>query len=354
MRDAGVFMSRTGIVRDDFYKKHINGYSHPECPERLDTIYEMLDQPEMNGLFKKILPREATVQEITAIHTPYYYQTISETSQRSTTTHLDADTSAGPDTFRAAKLAAGGFLNLLELIQDGVLENGIALVRPPGHHAESNHAMGFCIFNNIAIGAQNLIKKFGLKKILIVDWDLHHGNGTQHSFYENPQILYFSTHQFPYYPGTGNFNEFGSEKGRGFTVNVPLHAGFGDEDFIAIFKKILMPVAQEFSPDFILVSAGFDIHCNDPLGEMRVTPHGFATLTRMLMDCAQEVCRGKLAMVLEGGYGLNGLRDSVHAVVLELSHKSHSKAVTSKRTEEIDLVIKRVKNIHQEFWRCFS
>jgi acetoin utilization deacetylase AcuC-like enzyme len=347
-------MSKTGVVRDDFYKKHINGYFHPECPERLEAIYEMLDHPEMNGLFKKIFPREASEKEITAVHTPAYYRTVSETALRRGITPLDADTSAGPDSFRAAKLAAGGFLSLLEIIQDGLLGNGFALVRPPGHHAEANRAMGFCIFNNIAIGALSLIKNFTLNKVLIVDWDLHHGNGTQHSFYDNSQILYFSTHQYPYYPGTGNFGDVGEGKGKGFTINVPLQPGAGDEEYSAIFREILIPIAREFSPDFILVSAGFDIHFDDPLGGMRVTPEGFATLTRMLMDCAQKICNGKLAMILEGGYGLKGLRDSVRAVLLELSGETQAKVVPSKHSEEIEPVINRVKKVQQEFWRCFS
>lgn len=347
-------MSKTGIVRDDFYKKHINGYSHPECPERLEVIYEMLDQPEMNDLFKKIFPREATEEEITAVHAPSYYRTVSETALRRGITPLDADTSAGPDSFRAAKLAAGGFLSLLAIIQDRLLGNGFALVRPPGHHAEANRAMGFCIFNNAAIGALYLIKKFTLNKVLIVDWDLHHGNGTQHSFYDNSQILYFSTHQYPFYPGTGNFGDVGEGKGKGFTINVPLQPGAGDEEYSMIFKEILIPIAREFSPDFILVSAGFDIHFDDPLGGMRVTPEGFASLTRMLMDCAQQSCNGKLAMVLEGGYGLKGLSDSVRAVLLELSGKTQSKIILSKSSGEIASVINRVKKVQQEFWRCFS
>jgi acetoin utilization deacetylase AcuC-like enzyme len=347
-------MSKTGIVRDDFYKKHINGYSHPECPERLEVIYEMLDQPEMNDLFKKIFPREATEEEITAVHAPSYYRTVAETALRRGITPLDADTSAGPDSFRAAKLAAGGFLSLLAIIQDRLLGNGFALVRPPGHHAEANRAMGFCIFNNVAIGALYLIKKLTLNKVLIVDWDLHHGNGTQHSFYDNSQILYFSTHQYPFYPGTGNFGDVGEGKGKGFTINVPLQPGAGDEEYSMIFKEILIPIAREFSPDFILVSAGFDIHFDDPLGGMRVTPEGFASLTRMLMDCAQQSCNGKLAMVLEGGYGLKGLSDSVRAVLLELSGKTQSKIFPSKSSGEIDSVINRVKKVQQEFWRCFS
>ena len=347
-------MSPTGIIRDDFYKKHINGYGHPECPERLEVLYEMLDDPEMNGLFKKIYSREATEEEIISIHSSSYYRMVSETATRRGITSLDADTSAGPDSFRAAKLAAGGFLSLLDAVQDRLVENGVALVRPPGHHAEANRAMGFCIFNNIAIGALYLIKKYPVKKILIVDWDLHHGNGTQHSFYNNSQILYFSTHQYPYYPGTGRFEDVGEGEGKGYTVNVPLQPGAGDNEYILLFQEILKPIAREFSPDFILVSAGFDIHYDDPLGGMRVTPEGFAFLTRLLLDCANELCLGKLAMVLEGGYGLNGLRDSVKAVLLELSQKTISSVNPGKPSGEIETIINRVKKIQRDFWRSFS
>jgi len=353
---VGCFMFETGIVKDDFYKKHINGYSHPESPERLEILYKMLDEPEIVGQFKKIYPREATEEEITAVHSLSYYRLIAETANRRGITPLDADTSACPDTFRAAKLAAGGLLSLVEAILNKSINNGFALVRPPGHHAEASRAMGFCIFNNVAIGAAQLIKKYELKKVAIVDWDLHHGNGTQHLFYDNSQVLYFSTHQYPYYPGTGSINEVGEGEGKGYTINIPLRPGAGDEEYITIFQEILKPLLYEFLPDFILVSAGFDIHYEDPLGGMRVTPRGFAYLTQILLNSAQEICAGRLAMVLEGGYGLNGLRDSVREVILALAGAKIGLGAESdfQISPEVNLVINRVKEVHRNFWKCFS
>jgi len=347
-------MAKTGIVRDEFFKKHVMGAFHPECPDRLAVIYAMLDQPDMAGRFRAVYPREATEAEITAVHTPSYYRTIAETAKRPGLTPLDADTTTCPDTFRAAKLAAGGCLALTEAVQNGILDNGFALVRPPGHHAEAGRAMGFCIFNNVAIAAEFLIRQYGLKRILIVDWDLHHGNGTQHSFEANPQVLYFSTHQYPFYPGTGSIDEVGKGAGKGFTLNVPLSYGAGDEEFFTIFRDILQPVAREFAPEFILLSAGFDIHFGDPLGGMQVTAEGFAALTRQLLASADELCQGKLVVTLEGGYGLEGLRDSVKTVLLELVGATNSAPGMSDGPGTIDSLITRVKEIHKPFWKCFS
>jgi len=347
-------MAKTGIVKDDLYKKHDMGSFHPECPERLEVIYKMLAEPDMSNRFTLIPPREATEEEITAIHNPEYYSRIADTARGKGITPLDPDTSACPYTFPAAKLAAGGLLALIEAIQNGTVENGFALIRPPGHHAEKNRAMGFCIFNNVAIAAVKLIKDYNLNRILIVDWDLHHGNATQHSFYNNPQVLYFSTHQYPYYPGTGSFEEVGEGEGKGYTVNVPLRPGAGDDEYITIFKEILQPLAKEFRPDFILLSAGFDTYYQDPLGGMRVTPKGYAALTRLLLDTAHQHCQGKLAITLEGGYSLEGLRDSVKTVLLELSEGSITKLNLQKTPSSIDYAIKRVKEVHKEFWQCFS
>lgn len=355
----GVGMPKTGIVRDDFFKKHNMGLFHPESPDRLEIVYKMLDEEEMRGRFATIMPREAAEKEITAIHTPEYYHKVAETAHRNRLTSLDPDTSACPDTFKAARLAAGGLLSLVELVQNGVLNNGFALVRPPGHHAEANRAMGFCIFNNVAIAATYLINRFNLNKILIVDWDLHHGNATQHSFYDTPQVLFFSTHQYPYYPGTGSIDEAGSGKGKGYTVNVPLRPGAGNEEFIRIYQEILQPLAREFQPNFILVSAGFDTYYQDPLGGMHVTPEGFATLTRLLMESADMLCQGKLAITLEGGYHLEGLCESVKAVLMELSgDTTASSSVLKKSTPlssyPIESVINQVKEVQRQFWKCFS
>jgi len=347
-------VAATGIVRDDFYKRHAMGSYHPECPERLDAIYTMLDERQMHDRFTFIQSREATREEIAAIHTAGYYQLVAQTAHRNGLTPLDPDTSACPDTFQAAKLAAGGLLSLVEAVHLGKVNNGFAFVRPPGHHAESNRAMGFCIFNNIAIAAAKLLNHYNLKKILIVDWDLHHGNATQHSFYDSSQVLYFSTHQYPYYPGTGSFEEVGEGPGKGYTVNVPLAPGAGDNEFMMIFRQILQPLAREFCPDFVLLSAGFDTYFQDPLGGMRVTPRGYAGLTQVALEIAEELCQGKLALTLEGGYSLEGLRDSVREVLTELHQGFRPQPAAQENPATMASVITRVKKVHQQFWQCFA
>jgi acetoin utilization deacetylase AcuC-like enzyme len=351
-------MLKTGIVRDEFYKKHSTGLFHPESPERLEIVYRMLDQENLNGRFATIMPREATEEEITAIHTPEYYQRIAETAKRNRLTYFDRDTTACPETFMAAKLAAGGILSLADLVQTRALNNGFALVRPPGHHAEADRAMGFCIFNNVAIAARYLINRFHLTRVLIVDWDLHHGNATQHSFYHSSQVLFFSTHQYPHYPGTGGLEEAGEAEGKGYTVNVPLGPGAGDNEFIRIYRELLQPLAREFQPEFILVSAGFDTHHQDPLGGMQVTAEGFAALAALLMESADTLCQGRLAVTLEGGYHLEGLRESVRAVLLQLAGNPISTSAIEQGAKEssypIDSVIAQVRQIQKRFWKCFA
>jgi acetoin utilization deacetylase AcuC-like enzyme len=233
---------RTGIVTDEKYMEHGVGFAHPESPERLAAIYTMLNKPDMAGKFVNIPSRESKLEELAMIHGASYIDSVARTAGISFTP-LDPDTSTTEDSFTAAKLAAGGLCNAVDSVVSGETDNAFALVRPPGHHAEANEAMGFCLFNNVAIGAMHAVKKHNMQKILIVDWDLHHGNGTQHAFYEDNRVLYFSTHQFPYYPGTGNFQENGRGAGLGYTVNVPLRPGAGDAQYLDIFQKILQPVA---------------------------------------------------------------------------------------------------------------
>ena len=346
-------MNKTGIVRDMRYLDHVMGAYHPESPQRLKAIYEMLESPDMKGTFKDIRARMAEREELLMVHSPDYID-ILEASDGKSSTYLDPDTQTSPGSYKAALLAAGGLCEAISRVYSGELENAFALIRPPGHHAEKARAMGFCIFNNVAIGARYAQKYLGLNRILIADWDLHHGNGTQHAFEDDPSVLYFSTHQYPYYPGTGSHAEVGKGKGEGFTINVPLSTGYGDGEFSAIFDRILRPVAREFDPDIILVSAGFDIFKGDPLGGMDVTPHGFAGLTRIIMDTADLCCDGKVIITLEGGYHIQGQSESVKAVLNELSGKSRTDSndlLSRADMRMVDYAIKPVKKIHGRYWK---
>ncbi|MFC1531927.1 histone deacetylase [Thermodesulfobacteriota bacterium] len=346
-------MNNTGIVKDIRYLDHDMGIHHPESPQRLEVIYQMLEEPDMNGKFKEIPVRMAEKGELHLIHSQDYTERLAATEGKEST-YLDPDTQTSAGSYKAALFAVGGLCEAISLVNSGGLENAFALVRPPGHHAEKARAMGFCLFNNVAIGARYAQDKLGLDRILVVDWDLHHGNGTQHSFENDPSILYFSTHQYPYYPGSGSYGESGIGDGKGFTINVPLSTGYGDGEFVAIFERVLRPVALEFNPEMILVSAGFDTYAGDPLGGMNVTPKGFAGLTKSLMGIADTCCDGKLIITLEGGYNLQGLRDSVKEVLKELAGMAET-SITDlvARTDEsiVDFAVKPVKEVHRQYWK---
>ena len=349
-------MPKTGIARDDRYKNHNPGDFHPESPRRLESIYAMLDTPHMQGRFAEVPIIRAERELLLLNHAPGYVDLVAET-EGGPPRQLDPDTVTSPGSYEAALLAVGGLCQAIDLVVSGQLENAFALVRPPGHHAERARAAGFCLFNNVAIGARHAQEAHGLKRILIVDWDLHHGNGTQHSFEEDSSILYFSTHQYPYYPGTGAFQEAGRGAGAGFTVNVPLSVGYGDGDFVEILRWILQPVAREFAPDLVLISAGFDTFAGDPLGGMQVTPTGYAAQTRILLDIAAECCGGKAVFTLEGGYHLEGLRDSVQAVLLEMSGATRSNPEELARQADANrlrTLVERVNQIHGQFWKSLG
>lgn len=344
-------MRKTGIVQDSSYLEHDMGPSHPECPERLVAIYQMLE--EMNGDLFDVPVRDAERSELQYVHSSGYIDQIAATHGFEST-YLDPDTQTSAGSYRAAVLAAGGVCEAVNMVNSGDIDNAFALVRPPGHHAERSKAMGFCLFNNVAIAAMYARKALGLERVLIVDWDVHHGNGTQHSFEDDDSILYFSTHQYPHYPGTGSYGEIGTGKGEGYTVNIPLPTGYGDGDYVSIFDKVLRPITLEYNPDLILVSAGFDIYFNDPLSSMNVTPHGFSGLTRMLMDLADECCGGKLVITLEGGYHIEGQKDSVKAVIEELTDikkTSIPDLIAEANDNIVDFAIKPVLDIHRDFWK---
>jgi len=346
-------MRKTGIVKDDKYMDHRPGAGHPESHQRLEVIYNMLEDPEMKGQFKEVPVRRAAANELTLVHSPGYVSQVETTSGKDFS-RLDMDTTTSSGSYEAALLAVGGLCQAISMVVSGELDNAFALVRPPGHHAEMDRGMGFCLFNNVAVGTRYAQESLDLERILIVDWDLHHGNGTQHSFEEDPSILYFSSHQSPYNPGTGANNEVGIGRGEGFTVNVPLSMGYGDGEYAGIFEKIVTPVALEFDPDLILVSAGFDIHGNDPLGGMRVTPKGFAGLTASILNTARQCCDGKVVFTLEGGYDLAGLRDSVKDVLKEmagLSETSPEDMASRADLAALEQAVNPVVQVHSQYWK---
>lgn len=340
-------MLKTGYVLHPLYYEHQMGLGHPESPARLQAIEEMLFGNRLYEELIKLEPRPATTEEIAYIHDRNYIQNIAATSGK--TVYLDPDTTACPVTYSAALLAAGGLMTCAEAVATGKLDNAFAFVRPPGHHAESDRAMGFCFFNNIAIAARYLQKKHKVGKVLIVDWDLHHGNGTQHSFYDDPSVLFMSTHQYPYYPGSGHFREVGAGKGEGYTINIPFPIRNGDKEYLVTFEKVFRPIAESFHPEIILVSAGFDIYCEDPLGGMLVTAKGFGLLAASLRRLAEELCQGRLVLTLEGGYNLTGLAQGNLEVLRVLSGKLPDIDSQIKGVELPD-VSKAARELFRRYW----
>jgi len=340
---------RTGIVKDRRYMEHNMGASHVENPMRIEAIYDMVEK-EITFPYLEIEPRPATEEEIQMIHSPSYFNLIKETSGKERVA-LDSDTATSARSYEVALLAAGGLLKAADLIMEGKIQNGFALVRPPGHHAERERPAGFCLFNNVAICAEYLIKKHGLKRILVVDWDLHHGNGTQHSFDDRNDILFFSTHQFPHYPGTGYWDETGLGSGEGFTVNVPLAAGKTDEDYLFIFRKILSPITALYKPDFILVSAGFDIYRADPLGGMMVSEDGFGALTSELLALAHAFSKERILFTLEGGYDLQGLREGAKQVLFHLAGEANKPEIEEKISATVLRELIPIFKTQQKYWK---
>jgi len=305
-------MRKTGLVYHKDYLLHQAGFGHPERPERLESIMNHLSETKLLEQLVRIEPYPADIDWIATIHARDYIDMINQSCEKDYN-HLDADTGICPDSYRIALLAAGGAMAAADAVMNKKIHNAFCAVRPPGHHAEKSRAMGFCLFNNIAVTAKYLQKKYQLEKILIIDWDVHHGNGTQNSFYDDPTVFYFSIHQWPHYPGTGLQTESGSGKGKGFTLNVPLTGGHGNEDYIEIFENQLVPAAKNFEPDFVLISAGFDAHYHDPLAGMQLTEKGYGELTKIIADLANKFCEGRIISLLEGGYNLETLARSVAA-----------------------------------------
>jgi acetoin utilization deacetylase AcuC-like enzyme len=341
-------VKRTAVVVDKEYLKHVPGDAHPERPERIGALLDLaadLDREQ----FVLVPPRSARRAEVEQIHDSDHVRLVESTSTVNRYA-LDGDTITCRDSFGVALLAAGGFLTVLDSIAAKESENGFALVRPPGHHALPNRAMGFCLFNTMAIGAEYLKRSHGAKKIMIVDWDVHHGNGTQDAFYHDPAVLFLSTHQYPYYPGTGAVNEVGAGAGEGFTINVPLPAGCADRQYLQAFQDVVIAAAEKFCPEWVLVSAGFDPHQRDPLGGMGVTEQGFGVMARTLLDLASKFADGRIAFLLEGGYDLAGLRNSTAAVLAEMRASGASAVGRLTLAESgIEPVLRRVLQVHEKY-----
>jgi acetoin utilization deacetylase AcuC-like enzyme len=304
------------LVSSSRFAEHQTPPGHPERPERAQVMDAVASRWRARG-GEVVAPREATHEQLARVHDVHYIQRISELRDRAVA--LDPDTYTSPETYEVSLLAAGAAIEAVERTMSASQHSTFALVRPPGHHAEHAHAMGFCLFNNVAVAAAHARHSLGAKRVAIVDYDVHHGNGTQHLFERDATVLYVSMHQYPYYPSTGAVEEIGVGPGEGFTVNLPMASGGTDADYQHVFGRVALPILRQFAPDLLLISAGFDAHERDPLATMRATEAGFAAMTMELRRVADECCHGRLALVTEGGYDLKALDASLEAVVQTLS-----------------------------------
>ncbi len=320
-QDQTSFTDGLGYLLDNRYLLHDPGIDHPESPQRLIAIEQALEIFAAGERWRLIQPRKANAEELQLVHAPIHLERVEQAAKRAPV-YLDPDTLVSTDSYETALLAAGGVLQCIDSIFSGRLRRIFAFVRPPGHHAGHDKARGFCLFNNVAVAAAYARSKYRLERLAIVDFDVHHGNGTQSSFYDDPSILYISSHQYPFYPGSGFFNEAGRGTGKGYTLNFPLPEGSGDSNFIPIYSKIVPAVLAQYSPQLIIVSAGFDGHYCDSLGGLSLTHSGYAAAAASLIASAERLCEGKICFVLEGGYSSQGLKDSIGAIMTEMEKQS--------------------------------
>jgi acetoin utilization deacetylase AcuC-like enzyme len=300
----------TGLVYHTDYLKHDPGHRHPERPERLTAVVNAIKE---SGLWEKLVhlePSPAIVEQVAYVHDEDYIEALREFCAGGGGL-MDPDTGVSPDSFDIALLAAGGAIRAIDAVVDGEVQNAFAAVRPPGHHAFPNKSKGFCLFNNVAIGARYLQKEHNLERILIIDWDIHHGDGTNYFFYQDPSVFYFSIHEYPFYPGTGRAYENGRGKGAGYTLNVPVPYGTGVDEYMDVFQQKLKPAALNFRPEFVLISAGFDAHKDDPLSGIMLTSSAYGQFTEIAREIADLTCGGRIVSLLEGGYSLSALPESV-------------------------------------------
>ena len=334
------------VISDIRFQGHRGPDGHPERPERLIAVGEIIDH--YGDRITLAAPRLAEADEILRVHDQRLFDTLESTSGQALG-KIDADTYFSPLSYDVARLAAGSCDDLCSNVLGGRTNSGLAAVRPPGHHAEADRSMGFCLFNNIAIATRALQSGGGSPRILIYDWDVHHGNGTQHIFESDPNVLYLSTHQFPFYPGTGDFAEAGSDRGLGATINIPMPAGCGDQEFIGVLQRIVVPAAIAFEPDLILISCGFDAHRDDPLASMELSQRGYRAMSMIMRSLAETLCGGRIVFVLEGGYSLDGVREGTEAVLDTLTNALPGQPHPSVELEPGSMlkgIVDRVVEVH--------
>ena len=311
----------TGLVCDPAYRDHDTGPGHPERPARVDAVIQGLQRAGLLERCRVIAPRAASEADLLRCHSPLYLERVRQDVAAGLDQLSTGDTAIGPGSEMVARLAAGGLLAAADALMAGEVAHAFAVVRPPGHHATPSRGMGFCLYNNVAIAARYLQHVHGLERVLIVDWDVHHGNGTQEIFWSDPSVLVFGSHQCPLYPGSGEARERGGGAGDGFTVNLPVPPGTGGDDLVALWRRELPAAAAAFEPDFVLVSAGFDAHRRDPLGDLGLGDDHFAALTRLVAEVAERHCEGRLVSALEGGYDLEALASAGAAHVAALMER---------------------------------
>ncbi|MBD3169144.1 MAG: histone deacetylase [candidate division Zixibacteria bacterium] len=303
---------RTGLVCHSRYKEHDAGFGHPERAERLETLDRLFEEEPWNEKLVRVLPEPAEFRWIELAHSREYIELIEHKCSRIVgTAYIDPDTGVCSKSLEIAKLAAGGVLTAIDEVMDGGIDNCFCAVRPPGHHAGIDYSKGFCLINNIAVGAKYLREKHNIDRVAIVDWDVHHGNGTQEIFYDDPRLLYISLHQYPFYPGTGAADDTGLGAGEGYTLNIPMPAASTNDDWLEAFEKIIVPSLDDYKPGFILISAGFDGHREDPLAFMGLTEDVYFYFTDILKEIAAKYSNDRIVSVLEGGYNLTALKVSV-------------------------------------------
>lgn len=342
----------TGLVYDTVYLNHDTG-GHPEKAARVSYTYDILKNAGVLDNLFLLKPRPASTEEVALVHHGEYIDSVREFSSRGGGS-FGSDNSGSSGTFETALFAAGGTLTAIEAVLDKKVESVFALVRPPGHHATPGQAMGFCFFNNVAIGARYAIKRYGLKRVLVIDWDEHHGNGTEQIFYSDPSVLYFSVHRDWSFPASGFADRTGQGSGEGYNINVPLPRRSGDADYEYVFRQILLPVANAYRPELVLISAGMDPHVKDPIGQMNMSSSGFLKLTEIACEIACTCCNGALVAVLEGGYNLNALAEGVFAVIhtMNVWENQKTRALESGLPVKIAVkgVVNNVKGIQNKYW----